>query len=66
MMPTATMRTYRVTLNPWAECETDGCDWSHLSSRVTRDRAKHHARNLGHRVIVIAEDRTVYTAEEVK
>lgn len=49
----------RVTYYPYAECLT--CSWTHPMSVSTRDRAKTHARYQSHEVVVVVEDRTLYT-----
>ena len=54
-------RAVAVTMLPRAEC--DDCNWASNESSTTRDRAKFHARtNLGHVVIVVVEQRSMWRA----
>lgn len=42
----------KLGLQPEAECNAEGCDWSHPESRHTRQAAKEHVRSAGHPVII--------------
>lgn len=45
-----------------AECE--GCEWR--AGEVTRERARLHVKNTGHKVVVAIEDMTVYGPSETE
>lgn len=48
-------RTCKITLKPSADCNAEGCDWSHPESQHTREEAKEHVRYSGHPVIIKTE-----------
>lgn len=47
----------RLGMRPSAECNAEGCSWSHPCSSRTRQAAKDHVRFAGHPVII--EKKTV-------
>jgi len=42
----------KLAYRPSAECNAEGCTWTHPSSPKTRERAKDHVRIAGHPVII--------------
>lgn len=48
-------RSLKIALRPSADCNAEGCDWTHPESQYTRDAAKEHVRDSGHPVIIKTE-----------
>jgi hypothetical protein len=55
----------RITYQPWAECIVEGCGWARNARLGNRAEARAHVRDTGHDVVVVIEDRTLYTREQV-
>ena len=57
----------KIKLHPYAECLKDveegaaGCPWMAHHGPDARDRAKQHVRDTGHSVLVVVEERTLYS-----
>jgi hypothetical protein len=58
-MPAA-KRLVSAGMQPYAECQEDGCAWERGHGSMTRDEAKQHATQTGHKVLVITEQRDLY------